>query len=454
MVHKLIDYLDNFHNTSTYRKRNYIQGMKKKSNDGEPLTKTNLKLKVISDLKNKIYSKYLLSGLDVIEKWKNYNCLNISSTLEQNYEYDDPNYLDNYIHISQSNKHSQPFKNLQHEKNAKLDSTETTIKDNIKKTSICINTKVSSIQDLLDIIEKNPLSKHYTYNIDMKKLHNIKEPLIQLNNMIGMEQFKENIIEQLLYFIQNLHLVNSKHNLDFMHTVFYGPPGTGKTEVAKILGTIFSKLGLLKNGTFKKTTRSDFIAGYLGQTALKTRELLESCYGGVLFIDEAYALGNSEKQDSYAKECLDTLCEILSDHKDELMVIIAGYENELQECFFSYNSGLESRFTWRFTIDKYSAKELLEIFKKKIVEADWTLNVSNEVLEEWFKKNIDIFKYFGRDIESLFLKCKVAHSKRVFCLDEKEKTILTIDDIDMGLERFIKMANRSSKPDIYNFLYV
>ena len=116
-------------------------------------------------------------------------------------------------------------------------------------------------------------------------------------------------------------------------------PGTGKTEIAKIMGELFSNLGILKNKKFKKVTRSDLIAGYLGQTALKTRDVIKESLGGVLFIDEAYALGNQEKRDSFAKECIDTLCEALSDHKDNLMVIIAGYENDLNKCFFSYNKG-------------------------------------------------------------------------------------------------------------------
>jgi len=96
-----------------------------------------------------------------------------------------------------------------------------------------------------------------------------------------------------------------------MHAVIYGPPGTGKTEVAKIMGKIFSNLGILKNNVFKKVTRDDLVAGYLGQTAMKTKDVIKSCIGGVLFIDEAYALGNSEKRDSFAKESIDTICEAL-----------------------------------------------------------------------------------------------------------------------------------------------
>jgi SpoVK/Ycf46/Vps4 family AAA+-type ATPase len=224
-----------------------------------------------------------------------------------------------------------------------------------------------------------------------------------------------------------------------MHTVIYGPPGTGKTEIAKIIGSIFSKLGILTKGTFKKVTRSDLVAGYLGQTAIKTKDVVKECLGGVLFIDEAYALGNQEKRDSFSKECIDTLCEALSDYKDNLMVIIAGYETDLNECFFKYNQGLSSRFTWRFQIDHYNAAELYNIFIKKINESGWTLDNSNmNVNVKWFEKNKGVFKFYGRDVETLFAKTKIAHSKRVFCLDVSLKKILTMADIDKGLEIYIK----------------
>jgi SpoVK/Ycf46/Vps4 family AAA+-type ATPase len=135
--------------------------------------------------------------------------------------------------------------------------------------------------------------------------------------------------------LQNLHKIVKEDKQiisnDYMHTVIYGPPGTGKTEVAKIIGKIYSNMGILGKNIFKKVTRSDLVAGFLGQTAIKTKDVIKESLGGVLFIDEAYSLGNNEKKDSFSKECIDTLCEALSDHKDNLMVIIAGYENELNE---------------------------------------------------------------------------------------------------------------------------
>ena len=226
----------------------------------------------------------------------------------------------------------------------------------IEKTFVNIDIEINSIDDLLSLIDKYKIEPNIKYNINMQTLHNIKEPLIELNNMIGMKDLKNNITDQILYFAQELY--KSKDNSgDFLHTVIYGPPGTGKTEIAKIMGKIYSKIGILSKGTFRKVTRADLISGYLGQTALKTRDVIKDCLGGVLFIDEAYALGNNEKRDSFSKECIDTLCEALSDNKNNLMVIIAGYENELKECFFNYNQGLDSRFTWRFKTDEYTGED-------------------------------------------------------------------------------------------------
>jgi SpoVK/Ycf46/Vps4 family AAA+-type ATPase len=220
-----------------------------------------------------------------------------------------------------------------------------------------------------------------------------------------------------------------------MHTVIYGNPGTGKTEVAKIIGNIFSKLGLLSKGTFKKVTRSDLIAGYVGQTALKTKEVIKDSLGGVLFIDEAYALGNNEKKDSFSKECIDTICEALSDYKENLMVIIAGYENELNECFFNYNQGLNSRFAWRFKMEDYSGEDLYKIFVKKVKHYNW--EVTDDITPLWFDKHIEHFKFFGRDIENLLAKTKIVHSKRVFCKNIIEKRKIKLEDLENGLTMYL-----------------
>lgn len=317
---------------------------------------------------------------------------------------------------------------------------------NKPKNKVNIISEINNIGDLLQLIEKYPNDKNTEYNINIEALHNIKKPLTELNNMIGMKNLKENIVDQIIFYIQNLHTLNTdiKGN-DFMHTVICGPPGTGKTEIAKIIGSIFSKMGVLSKGTFKKVTRADLIAGYLGQTALKTRDVVNECLGGVLFIDEAYALGNEEKRDSFSKECIDTLCEALSNHKDNLMVIIAGYESDLNNCFFNYNQGLNSRFTWRFKTDEYTAEDLYRIFLKKVSDGGWFLSTNSEIDVKWFEKNKKCFKFFGRDIETLFAKIKIAHSKRVFCLDVSVKKYITLKDLERGLEMYMKNEDSTEK---------
>jgi len=321
---------------------------------------------------------------------------------------------------------------------------------------VIIENEINSVSDLIDLIHKNPLEHNVAYNINLKGLHNIYKHLVKLDNMVALNGIKTNIIDQILYFIQDFHHNSS----DFMHTVIYGPPGTGKTELAKIIGKIFSKIGVLKKDVFKKVTRSDLIGGYLGQTALKTTDVIDSALGGVLFIDEAYSLGNNERKDSFSKECIDTLCESLSNHRKDLMVIVAGYEKELNDCFFKYNEGLQSRFTWRYHIDKYDGHDLYNIFKNMISKCKWQMD--DNVNEKWFIDNCEYFKYYGRDIEVLLSKCKIAHSKRMFGKKKIECDIkkINLDDLEKGLVKFLENNNSENmkqqeynRKQLYNSLY-
>jgi SpoVK/Ycf46/Vps4 family AAA+-type ATPase len=310
-----------------------------------------------------------------------------------------------------------------------------------------IDANITSLSDIIEIIEKNEYRQDTEYNIDLKSLHNIKTELIELNKMIGMENMKQSIVDQLLYFVQNLHV--GKDSGDFKHTAIYGPPGTGKTEIAKIIGRMYSKMGILKNNVFKKVTRSDLIGGYLGQTAIKTKKVIEECLGGVLFIDEAYSLANGEREDSYSKECLDTICEALSDHKSNLMVIIAGYEDELNETFFRVNKGLQSRFIWRFTMDEYSAVEMMQIFKKKVLEQEWSLKNEEEIKERWFHDKKDNFKAYGRDMELLLTYTKICHGRRIYGKNKEEKKKISLSDLEKGYEIFLKNKNLKKQKIVF-----
>ena len=322
----------------------------------------------------------------------------------------------------------------------------------VKKTKTkTIEVEIESIDDLLKIIEDNEYSEDTEYNIDLEALKKIQEELKQLNSMVGLDDFKGQILNQLLYFIQNLHVGIES---DYMHSVLYGPPGTGKTEIATILGKMYSKIGILKKNIFKKVNRSDLVAGYLGQTAIKTSKVIDECLGGCLFIDEAYSLANNYEGDSFTRECIDTLCESLSKHKGELMVIIAGYKDELKNSFFQANRGLESRFIWRFYLEKYDFKELYQIFLKKVQENNWKLDENEEKRIQWFKKQYKSFKHYGRDVEQLFSYIKICHGRRIYG-KKIEKKLISMEDMDKGFEQFTKHSSlhEDEKPQLIG-LYV
>lgn len=321
----------------------------------------------------------------------------------------------------------------------------------VKTSKHHIDVSVNTISDLISIINTNAYEESVEYNIDLKSLHNIKTELCKLDNMIGMNSMKQSVLNQLVYFIQELHV--GKDSSDFKHTVLYGPPGTGKTEVAKIIGNMYSKMGILKNNYFKKVTRNDLIAGYLGQTAIKTKKVIDECLGGVLFIDEAYSLANNSENDSYSKECLDILCESLSDHKNDLMVIIAGYEEELTHTFFKANKGLESRFIWRFTMEPYNSKELMFIFKKMVEEQGWSFLENNEVHESWFEKNKASFKNFGRDMELLLTYTKISHGRRVYGKDSGCRKKISKEDLQGGYDMLLSNRKIKEQPYFMHTIY-
>lgn len=322
----------------------------------------------------------------------------------------------------------------------------------ITKTKVIIDASMQTLGDIVSIVEKYDYSPDNEYNIDLKSLHNVKQELIELNNMIGMQSLKQSVLEQLVYFVQDLHL--GENVSDFKHTVIYGPPGTGKTEIAKIVGKMYSKLGILKSNIFKKVTRSDLVAGYLGQTAIKTKKIVTETLGGVLFIDEAYSLASKEDNDIYSKECIDTLCELLSHHKNDLMVILAGYEDELNETIFRVNRGMESRFIWRFKIDEYSPVELMDIFKKKVREQEWNFEKEDEIKDNWFIEKKTSFKSYGRDMELLLLYVKIAHGRRIYGKPVELRKKISLYDLDNGYKTFLTNKNVKKIPEYLTNMYM
>lgn len=320
--------------------------------------------------------------------------------------------------------------------------------------TIFIDFSMNSINDLISIVDKYPVLPNTKYNIDLKMLHSIHAELKELNSMIGITLLKSAILDQLLYYVQGFHL----HGLsdDYKHTVLYGPPGSGKTEIAKIIGRMYSKMGIIKkpplaqtkdaNTPFKKITRSDLVAGYLGQTALKTRGVINDSLGGVIFLDEAYSLGHKDGGDSFSKECADTLCESLSNHRESIMFIIAGYEKELDSNFFALNPGLESRFVWRFKIDNYTYDELWQIFLHKVNSSGWTCDDAlsqKDGGKAWFKTKFEHFTGLGRDVDTLLFKTKISHSRANYGKEVKYE--LSVADLNAGFNLFMKSKSGNAE---------
>lgn len=300
--------------------------------------------------------------------------------------------------------------------------------------------KVETLQDLLTLGR----SMKFYKNVNMVMLWRIHPYLDQLNSLVGMDSLKKTIFYQVVYYMQGMH----KKNGDYLHTAIFGSPGTGKTTVAKIIGKIYQTLGILSENTFKIAHRDDFIAGYLGQTASKTKKLLESCLGGVLFIDEAYSLApRVNDRDSFSKEAIDTLTGFLSEHKNDFCCIIAGYEDDVVDCFFNMNKGLERRFPWVHKIEKYTDRQLYSIFVGMIRSSEWYTSFEEAFMVSVFVQNRDLFKNAGGDVETFLTKCRMIHAKRVFTLDSSERFVLSKGDIE-GALAFVKEGRKEEVSDI------
>lgn len=317
-----------------------------------------------------------------------------------------------------------------------------------------IELEITTINDIFEIANKyslkdkqpntlEPINGLYEYNsqyfsINIDIINKLVEPIEKLNKMIGLDKIKKDILEMILYFIQGFE----KKNDNMLHTIIEGPPGVGKTELGKILAEIYTAMEIIPTNKFKLVKRTDLIGEYVGHTAHKTQRAIDESDGGVLFIDEAYSLGSGkgDKSDSFSKECIDTLNQNLSENKKKLIVIIAGYPDQLEESFFSLNPGLKRRFPFKFNIDEYSKEELKDILIKKVKDLHWTIDekINDKFIVELIGNNKNEFKNFGGDIDNYLLNCKLSHAMRVVGKHPKIKKIFTKDDFKTGLERFKK----------------
>jgi len=289
---------------------------------------------------------------------------------------------------------------------------------------------IETLPDLIKVITEWKRSRIDQENEIYRKLYNTLPHLKRFNNMIGMKDFKKEIVKQIIYFAQGLN------NGEMMNMIITGNQGVGKSTVCEILAKIYGKLEIVSHGHYRIATRTDFIANYMGQTANKTRAFLESCMGGIVFIDEAYMIGTESEVEDYAKECVNLLNTFLSENQRNIICILAGYKDEIQNKFLDLNRGLDRRFPWRFHIDDYGPLELADIFLQKLRVDKWRRSFQKESIYPFFIENHSFFQNNGGDCEKLLSLCKIIHSNRVF-IDRRDLKTLSLYDFETGGKQFI-----------------
>ena len=254
------------------------------------------------------------------------------------------------------------------------------------------------------------------------------ELMARLEELVGLESVKKDV--KSLVNLMKVRKLRQAQGLPVppmsLHMVFMGNPGTGKTTVARLVAGLYAAIGVLSKGQLVEVDRSGLVAGYVGQTALKTQEVIKSALGGVLFIDEAYSLSSGGEND-FGREAIETILKAMEDHRDDLIVIVAGYDKPMEK-FLSSNPGLESRFNKYFHFPDYKGEELLAIFKGQCEKNGYALSgeaeqAAREMFDKLYENRDENFGN-GRDVRNCFENMVVRQSNRVAAMENPDRDAL------------------------------
>ena len=270
---------------------------------------------------------------------------------------------------------------------------------------------------------------------DLPPVENIDDLKAELDELIGLDGVKREVNNLInMVTVHKLREANGLNTVDMsLHMVFSGNPGTGKTTIARIMSRIYRSLGVLSKGQLVEVDRSGLVAGYVGQTAAKTTKVIESTLGGVLFIDEAYSL-TSKSENDFGAEAIDTLLKAMEDHRDDLIVIVAGYDG-LMDDFVHSNPGLESRFNRFLHFDDYNVDEMMQILDLRLKKGQYTLDEGAQVAARAYIEAANTSSIsFGnaRGVRNIFEKMLVEQANRLSSAsDVTKEQLMTITEADV-----------------------
>lgn len=312
--------------------------------------------------------------------------------------------------------------------------------DSVRNNINNLNDKVDAIINAINTANKGTDNMEHT-TVSKPDDKTLEELLQELDSLVGLEKVKKDV-HSLMNFIKvaNVRKVKGlKVPTISYHLVFTGNPGTGKTTIARLVAQLYYKMGILAKGQLVETDRSALVAGYLGQTAIKTQKVIQEALGGVLFIDEAYSLAG-DGEDSYGKEAIETLLKGMEDHRDDLVVIVAGYD-ELMHKFIDSNPGLRSRFNKFFHFPDYEGEDLLKIFERFCESNAYCISdeIAAKLLEQFHSMYEQRQEHFGnaRTVRNIFETAICCQADRIASLpemSEEDLVVLTESDIQQAVE--------------------